>query len=126
MKRRAIISVSDKTGVVELAKDLVALDFEIVSTGGTFQAITGAGVPATYVTEVTGFPEVLGGRVKTLHPFIHGGILAMRNEEHLAQLKELGIQPIDLVVVNLYPFRQTIAKTGFKVLLMPDPSMQDA
>lgn len=112
MKRRAIISVSDKTGVVELAKDLVALDFEIVSTGGTFQAITGAGVPATYVTEVTGFPEVLGGRVKTLHPFIHGGILAMRNEEHLAQLKELGIQPIDLVVVNLYPFRQTIAKEG--------------
>lgn len=110
MKKRAIISVSNKTGVVELARELVALDYEIVSTGGTFKAITQAGVPATYVTEITGFPEILEGRVKTLHPHVHGGILAKRTPEHLAQLKDLGIIPIDLVVVNLYPFKQTIAK----------------
>lgn len=110
MKKRAIISVSNKTGVVELARELVALDYEIVSTGGTFKAITQAGIPATYVTEITGFPEILEGRVKTLHPHVHGGILAKRTPEHLAQLKDLGIIPIDLVVVNLYPFKQTIAK----------------
>lgn len=110
MKKRAIISVSDKKGVVELAKELVQLGFEIVSTGGTYQAITGAGVEATYVSEITGFPEILEGRVKTLHPNVHGGILAKRTPEHLAQLAELGIVPIDLVVVNLYPFKQTIAK----------------
>ncbi len=110
MKKRAIISVSDKTGVVDFARELAALDYEIVSTGGTFKTIQEAGIPATYVTDVTGFPEILGGRVKTLHPFVHGGILAMRTPEHLAQLEDLGIVPIDLVVVNLYPFRQTIAK----------------
>ncbi|HHT63692.1 MAG: bifunctional phosphoribosylaminoimidazolecarboxamide formyltransferase/IMP cyclohydrolase [Bacillota bacterium] len=110
MKKRAIISVSDKTGVVELAKELVSLGYEIVSTGGTFRTITQAGVEATYVTEITGFPEILEGRVKTLHPHVHGGILAKRTPEHLAQLKELGIIPIDLVIVNLYPFKETIAK----------------
>jgi phosphoribosylaminoimidazolecarboxamide formyltransferase/IMP cyclohydrolase len=110
MKKRAIISVSDKTGVVELAKELVALGYEIVSTGGTYKTITQAGVEATYVTKITGFPEILEGRVKTLHPHVHGGILAKRTPEHLAQLSELGIVPIDLVVVNLYPFKQTIAK----------------
>ncbi|WP_236860148.1 bifunctional phosphoribosylaminoimidazolecarboxamide formyltransferase/IMP cyclohydrolase [Candidatus Formimonas warabiya] len=110
MKKRAIISVSDKTGVVELAKELVQFGYEIVSTGGTYKTITQAGVEATYVTEITGFPEILEGRVKTLHPHVHGGILAKRTPAHLAQLKELGIVPIDLVVVNLYPFRQTIAK----------------
>lgn len=118
MKKRAIISVSDKTGVVDFARELVALGYEIVSTGGTFKTIQEAGIPATYVTEVTGFPEILGGRVKTLHPFVHGGILAMRTPEHLAQLEDLGIVPIDLVVVNLYPFRQTIAK--------PDVTLADA
>ena len=118
MKKRAIISVSDKTGVVDFARELAALDYEIVSTGGTFKTIQEAGIPATYVTEVTGFPEILGGRVKTLHPFVHGGILAMRTPEHLAQLEDLGIVPIDLVVVNLYPFRQTIAK--------PDVTLADA
>jgi len=110
VKKRAIISVSDKTGVVELAKELVKLDFEIVSTGGTFKTITQSGVEATYVSQITGFPEILEGRVKTLHPHVHGGILAKRTDEHLAQLEELGIVPIDLVVVNLYPFKQTIAK----------------
>lgn len=118
MKKRAIISVSDKTGVVDFARELAALDYEIVSTGGTFKTIQEAGIPATYVTDVTGFPEILGGRVKTLHPFVHGGILAMRTPEHLAQLEDLGIVPIDLVVVNLYPFRQTIAK--------PDVTLADA
>lgn len=115
MKKRALLSVSDKRGITTLAGELVKLGYEVVSTGGTFKAITDAGVEATYVTEITGFPEILGGRVKTLHPFVHGGILAMRNEEHLAQLAELGIVPIDLVVVNLYPFKQTIAKEGVTI-----------
>lgn len=112
MKKRAVISVSDKTGVLDFARALVELDYEIVSTGGTYKAISEAGIPALYVTEITGFPEILDGRVKTLHPFIHGGILACRNQSHLAQLEDLGIVPIDLVAVNLYPFRQTIAKAG--------------
>ncbi|MGI6360757.1 MAG: bifunctional phosphoribosylaminoimidazolecarboxamide formyltransferase/IMP cyclohydrolase [Bacillota bacterium] len=117
-QKRALLSVSDKTGIVELARELVNLDYQIISTGGTFKAVTDGGIKATYVTEITGFPEILDGRVKTLHPFIHGGILAMRNQKHLAQLKELGIVPIDLVVVNLYPFRETIAK--------PDVSLAEA
>ncbi|MEW6574714.1 MAG: bifunctional phosphoribosylaminoimidazolecarboxamide formyltransferase/IMP cyclohydrolase [Bacillota bacterium] len=112
MKRRALISVSDKTGVVEFAQGLSKLGWEIVSTGGTFKTITNAGVEATYVSEVTGFPEILGGRVKTLHPKVHGGILALRTEEHLSQLREQGITPIDLVAVNLYPFRQTVSREG--------------
>lgn len=108
--RRAILSVSDKTGIVDFAKDLVQMDFELVSTGGTYQTIKDAGLPVTYVSDVTGFPEILDGRVKTLNPRIHGGILAMRTPEHLAQLAEHDITPVDLVVVNLYPFRQTIEK----------------
>jgi len=110
MKKRAMISVSNKTGVVELARELVELGYEIVSTGGTYKTITGAGINATYVTQITGFPEILEGRVKTLHPHVHGGILAKRTPDHLAQLEKLGIVPIDLVVVNLYPFKETIAK----------------
>ncbi len=110
MKKRAMISVSDKTGVVELARELVQLGYEIVSTGGTFKTITQEGVAATYVTDITGFPEILEGRVKTLHPHVHAGILAKRTPEHLAQLAELDIVPIDLVVVNLYPFKETIAR----------------
>ncbi len=113
--RRAIISVSDKTGVLEFAKALVELDFEIVSTGGTYHAIADAGIPVTYVSDVTGFPEILDGRVKTLNPYIHGGILAMRTPDHLAQLAEHKITPVDLVAVNLYPFRQTIEKPGVEL-----------
>ena len=118
MKKRAVLSVSDKTGIVDLARALVGLDYEIISTGGTFKTIKEAGIDVTYVTDVTGFPEILGGRVKTLHPFVHGGILAMRTPEHLEQLDQLGIIPIDLVVVNLYPFVQTISK--------PDVTLADA
>lgn len=109
--KRALISVSDKTGIIEFAKQLVELGVEIVSTGGTKKAIYEAGVPVTGISEVTGFPEILDGRVKTLHPKIHGGLLAMRESaDHLEQLKAHKIQPIDLVVVNLYPFQQTIAR----------------
>lgn len=110
MKRRAVISVSNKTGVVELARELADLGYELVSTGGTFKTIKEADIPVRYVTEITGFPEILDGRVKTLNPYVHGGILAMRTDEHLAQLQEHNITPIDLVVVNLYPFRETISK----------------
>lgn len=112
MSKRAIISVSDKSGVVEFARELVGLGFEVVSTGGTAKTLKEAGVPVTYISDVTGFPEILEGRVKTLHPSVHGGILARRVPEHLAQLAENRIQPIDVVVVNLYPFRATIAKPG--------------
>ncbi|MBS4179470.1 bifunctional phosphoribosylaminoimidazolecarboxamide formyltransferase/IMP cyclohydrolase [Lederbergia citrea] len=109
--KRALISVSDKTGVVEFTKELVKLGFEVLSTGGTKKALEDSGVPVKGVEEITGFPEILEGRVKTLHPFIHGGLLAKRNESsHLKQLEEQGIQPIDLVCVNLYPFQQTISK----------------
>jgi phosphoribosylaminoimidazolecarboxamide formyltransferase/IMP cyclohydrolase len=113
MKKRAIISVSDKTGVIDLARSLTELGYEVVSTGGTLAAITRAGVPATSISDITGFPECLDGRVKTLHPAIHGGLLAMRsNPSHMAQLKELGIGAIDIAVINLYPFRATIEKEG--------------
>ncbi|MBE3587646.1 MAG: bifunctional phosphoribosylaminoimidazolecarboxamide formyltransferase/IMP cyclohydrolase [Thermoanaerobacteraceae bacterium] len=109
---RALISVSDKSGVVDFARGLVELGVEIVSTGGTARALQEAGLPVTYVKEVTGFPEILDGRVKTLHPAIHGGILARRTADHLDQLKEHRITPIDLVAVNLYPFRETISRPG--------------
>lgn len=112
MTRRAIISVSDKTGVVALAQELVALGFELISTGGTYKALDEANIPVKYVSEVTGFPEVLDGRVKTLHPLIHGGILARDSAEHRRQMEDNGISYIDIVVVNLYPFRETIAKPG--------------
>ena len=109
--KRALISVSNKDGVVELAKRLHAAGVEIISTGGTMKAIKEAGIPVTYVSDVTGFPEIMDGRVKTLNPFIHGGILAVRdNQEHLNQMQEHNIKGIDLVVVNLYPFKETIAK----------------
>jgi phosphoribosylaminoimidazolecarboxamide formyltransferase/IMP cyclohydrolase len=111
--KRALLSVSDKTGIVDFAKELVSLGFEIVSTGGTKRALAEAGVAVTSVSEITGFPECLDGRVKTLHPKIHAGILAMRaNEEHMKQLTELGVDTIDVVAINLYPFKQTIMKDG--------------
>lgn len=111
--KRALVSVSDKTGVVELAKFLHEIGVEIISTGGTMKVIKEAGIPVTYVSDVTGFPEIMDGRVKTLNPKIHGGILAVRsNPEHMASLAKHGIKPIDLVVVNLYPFEATIAKAN--------------
>jgi phosphoribosylaminoimidazolecarboxamide formyltransferase / IMP cyclohydrolase len=113
--RRALISVHDKTGIVELAQALAALGVEILSTGGTAKLIRDAGVRVIDVSEATGFPEMLDGRVKTLHPKIHGGILARRDvPEHLAALEKHGITPIDLVVVALYPFEQTVARPGVR------------
>ena len=109
--KRALISVSDKTGVVEFARKLHDAGVEIVSTGGTMKAIRDAGIPVLYVSDVTGFPEIMDGRVKTLNPYIHGGILAVRDDpKHAQQMKEHKITPIDLVVVNLYPFDATVAK----------------
>ncbi|HXE74445.1 MAG TPA: bifunctional phosphoribosylaminoimidazolecarboxamide formyltransferase/IMP cyclohydrolase [Candidatus Xenobia bacterium] len=109
--QRALISVSDKRGVAELGQALSALGVEILSTGGTAKLLREAGLQVRDVSDATGFPEMLGGRVKTLHPKIHGGILARRDDpEHLAALKQHGIQPIDLVVVNLYPFAQAAAR----------------
>lgn len=110
---RALISVSDKTGIVEFGQKLQEMGWEILSTGGTAKALREAGVEVMNVSDVTGFPECLDGRVKTLHPKIHGGILNIRaNEEHQKQIKELGITPIDLLVINLYPFKNTILKPG--------------
>lgn len=110
--RRALISVSDKTGVVDFARGLEELGYEIVSTGGTYDTLRGAGVRVVKVAEVTGFAEILDGRVKTLHPAIHGGILARRTPEHLRQLEACGISTIDVVAVNLYPFRETVQRPG--------------
>ncbi|MGH7317087.1 MAG: bifunctional phosphoribosylaminoimidazolecarboxamide formyltransferase/IMP cyclohydrolase, partial [Candidatus Rokuibacteriota bacterium] len=111
--RRALVSVHDKTGVVEFARGLAALGAEILSTGGTAKLLRESGVPVVDVAEVTGFPEMLDGRVKTLHPGVHGGILARRElPEHLAALERHGIRPIDLVAVTLYPFEQTVARPG--------------
>lgn len=116
---KALISVSDKTGVVEFAKGLVALGWEILSTSGTMKLLKELGVPVTSVSDVTGFPEICDGRVKTLHPKIHGALLARRDiPEHMKELKDNDIDTIDLVCVNLYPFRETIAK--------PDVTMEDA
>lgn len=112
---KALISVSDKTGIVEFAKELESIGVEIISTGGTYKKLKEEGVKAIEISELTGFPECLDGRVKTLHPKVHAGILAMRsNENHMNQLRELGIDTIDFVVVNLYPFKQTILKDGVK------------
>lgn len=117
--RRALFSVSDKTGVVEFASALVGLGWEIIATGGTQKLLEGAGVKTIGISEITGFPEICDGRVKTLHPKVHGGLLGRRDlESHRAQLKENGIEYIDLVCVNLYPFAATIAK--------PDVTMEDA
>jgi phosphoribosylaminoimidazolecarboxamide formyltransferase/IMP cyclohydrolase len=111
--KRALISVSDKTGIVEFAKGLAGLGVQIVSTGGTHKTLTEAGIPVVYISEATGFPEILDGRVKTLHPAIHGGILARRSDpKHVRTLEEQNIAPIDLVAVNLYPFRETAARPG--------------
>ena len=119
MKKRALISVSDKTGVIEFAKQLVELGFEIISTGGTKKAIHEAGIPVIGVSDVTGFPEILDGRVKTLNPLIHGGLLAKFDDpSHKAQMDEHSIDPIQIVCVNLYPFQQTIEK--------PDVTVEDA
>lgn len=119
MTKRALISVSDKSGVTDFAREIAALGYEIVSTGGTKKMLAEAGVPVKGVTDVTGFPEILEGRVKTLNPFIHGGLLAKHGEpDHQKQLEEHNIQPIDIVCVNLYPFQQTIAK--------PDVTTEDA
>jgi phosphoribosylaminoimidazolecarboxamide formyltransferase/IMP cyclohydrolase len=110
---RALISVSDKTGILEFAKKLAGYDVEILSTGGTAKMLRDAGLAVKDVSEFTGFPEMLDGRVKTLHPKVHGGLLGMRgNPEHVAKMKEHGIEPIDLVAVNLYPFEATVAKEG--------------
>lgn len=117
-KKRALVSVSDKSGVVTFAKELTELGYEVISTGGTAKALEKHNVPVTYVSDVTGFPEILEGRVKTLHPKVHGGILAKRTPEHLTQLEENNITPIDIVAVNLYPFKETIAK--------PDVTLEDA
>ncbi|WP_085993304.1 bifunctional phosphoribosylaminoimidazolecarboxamide formyltransferase/IMP cyclohydrolase [Oceanobacillus senegalensis] len=111
--KRALISVSDKQNVVEFAKGLVELDYEIISTGGTLKKIQEAGIAARAIDDITGFPEIMDGRVKTLHPKVHGGLLAKRsNPDHMNQMEENEIHPIDMVVVNLYPFKQTLEKTG--------------
>ena len=109
MAKRALLSVWNKTGIVELGRELERLGYDILSTGGTFRVLEEAGVTVTAVSEVTGFPEILGGRVKTLHPAIHGGILARRKDGHLSELAAQDIATIDLVVVNLYPFEKTVA-----------------
>ena len=117
--KRVLISVYDKNGIVEFAQQLHKLGVEIISTGGTYKALLNAGIPVLEVSAVAGFPEILDGRVKTLQPQIHAGILAIReNEAHMAQLKEHSVTPIDMVVVNLYPFRETVAD--------PNVSLEDA
>ena len=113
--RRAILSVSDKSGLIPFGQALAARGFELVSTGGTAKALADAGLAVVNVSDVTGFPEMMDGRVKTLHPKIHGGILARRSHpEDLALAKQHGIGLVDLVVVNLYPFVETAAKPGIK------------
>lgn len=119
MKKRALVSVSDKAGIVEFCKRLVACGYEIISTGGTAKTLKEAGVSVIGISELTGFPECLDGRVKTLHPIVHAGLLAMRsNPEHMEQLEKLNINTIDIVAVNLYPFKATISK--------PDVTFADA
>ena len=120
MERLALISVSDKTGVVEFAKDLVHHHkYTILSTGGTAKLLSQNGIPCTEVSDYTGFPEMMDGRVKTLHPKIHGGLLCLRsNPSHMAQAQANNIKMIDLVVVNLYPFEATVAK--------PNCTLEDA
>ena len=111
--RTALLSVSDKTGIIELAQALVSQGVRLLSTGGTHKAIAAAGLPVTDVSEVTGFPEIMDGRVKTLHPTVHGGLLAIRDDqEHAAAMKEHGIEAIDLAVINLYPFEEVRAAGG--------------
>ena len=112
---KALISVSDKTGIVEFAKELESIGVEIISTGGTYKKLKEEGIKAIEISELTDFPECLDGRVKTLHPKVHAGILAIRkNKDHMKQLEELNIDTIDFVVVNLYPFKETILKEDVK------------
>lgn len=115
--KRALLSVSDKTGIVQFAQELQARGWELLSTGGTFAALQAAGVGVTQVSDVTGFPEMMDGRVKTLHPAVHGGILARRGTSHMDELAAQGFGTIDLVCVNLYPFRETVARGA------PDPEV---
>src|ERR1051325_139266 len=111
--RRALISVSDKTGIVDFARALKTFEVEIISTGGTAKSLRDAGMEVLDVSDITGFPEMMDGRVKTLHPKIRGALLGVRdNPEHEAAMREHGIEPIDMVVVNLYPFQQTIEREG--------------
>ena len=113
--RRAIISVSDKNGVLDFSKELTQMGVEIISTGGTYRLLKDNGIPVREVAEITGFPEMLDGRVKTLHPMLHGGILARRDiPEHMSAIKDKGITPVDMVVVNLYPFKEAVLKQGAK------------
>ena len=117
--KRALVSVSDKTGAVQLGQTLHAMGVQILSTGGTARSLQEAGIPVVEVSRYTGFPEMMDGRIKTLHPKIHGALLGKRdNAEHMKQMKTHGIEPIDLVVVNLYPFEKTVAK--------PDCSLEEA
>ncbi len=119
LKKRALLSVSDKSNLIPFAEGLDKLGYELISTGGTLKALKEAGLPALPVSAVTNFEEILDGRVKTLHPYIHAGLLARRDEDsHVKQLEERDIAPIDVVVVNLYPFKETIAK--------PDVTEEDA
>lgn len=111
--KRALVSVSDKTGLVEFVQGLVECGYEIISTGGTKKALEGANIPVIGISDVTGFPEIMDGRVKTLHPKVHGALLCVReNPDHVRQIQELGIDFIDLVCVNLYPFKETVQKEG--------------
>src|ERR1700676_3558781 len=120
--RRALLSVSDKTGLVEFAKLLSGFGVELISTGGTRKTLADAGLKVLDISEITGFPEMLDGRVKTLHPRVHGGILHIRdNPQHQATIAEHKILPIDLVVCNLYPFEATLAKAS-----LPSPSGRGA
>src|SRR3984957_3045099 len=117
--KRALLSVSDKTGLVEFARELAAMGVEIISTGGTAGLLKKEGIPSIEVSEFTGFPEILDGRVKTLHPKVHGGLLYLRgNKAHEKEAQANGILPIDLAVVNLYPFARTVAK--------PDVTLEEA
>ena len=117
--KRALVSVSDKTGVVDLSRTLNNMGVQILSTGGTARSLQEAGIPVIEVSRYTGFPEMMDGRIKTLHPKIHGALLGKRdNPEHMKQMKTHGIEPIDLVVVNLYPFEKTVAK--------PDCTLEEA
>jgi phosphoribosylaminoimidazolecarboxamide formyltransferase/IMP cyclohydrolase len=119
MIKRALISVSDKTGIVDFARELSSLGLEILSTGGTAKTLRDAGIPVVEVSDYTGFPEMLDGRLKTLHPKIHGGLLSRRsNPKDMEDIKKHGISTIDLVVVNLYPFEKTISK--------PDVTFEEA
>ncbi len=140
--KRALLSVTNKAGITEFAAALVALGWEVVSTGGTAKVIAEAGVPVVYIEDVTRFPEMLDGRLKTLHPMVHGGILAIRsNQEHMEALKRHEIEPFDLVAVNLYNFRgkpsmeqidiggptmlRSAAKNGLSVIVVVDPEDYD-